>query len=51
MDKEVQRKHIKMFVNDFTIEIGEQGERAVQELLFHTCKIYPKIHSTGNLFI
>ncbi|MGE0091278.1 MAG: 1,4-dihydroxy-6-naphthoate synthase [Bacteroidia bacterium] len=51
MDKEVQRKHIKMFVNDFTIEIGEQGESAVKELLCRTCKIYPKIHSTGNLFI
>jgi 1,4-dihydroxy-6-naphthoate synthase len=30
---DVTRKHIKLYVNDFTIDIGPEGERAVRELL------------------
>lgn len=29
---EVQRQHIKLFVNDFTLDIGEKGEEAVRVL-------------------
>lgn len=32
MDDEVTRQHIALYVNDFSVDLGEQGERAVEEL-------------------
>ena len=32
MDEEVQRQHIDLYVNRFTIEVGDEGERAIHEL-------------------
>jgi 1,4-dihydroxy-6-naphthoate synthase len=51
MDPTVQEKHIQMFVNDYTTEIGETGEKAVNALFEHTLKIYPELKKSGNLFI
>lgn len=33
MDQQVMRSHIDLYVNDFTEDIGEQGERAVTKFL------------------
>jgi 1,4-dihydroxy-6-naphthoate synthase len=32
MDEEVQRQHIDLYVNDFTVDVGDEGERAIHEL-------------------
>ncbi len=31
-DPEVVRRHIDMFVNDFSFDLGEEGERAIRSL-------------------
>jgi 1,4-dihydroxy-6-naphthoate synthase len=33
MDESVRRSHIALYVNDFSVELGPEGERAVHELL------------------
>jgi 1,4-dihydroxy-6-naphthoate synthase len=33
MDKEVLRKHIALYVNDFSVDLGEEGKRAVSVFL------------------
>jgi len=33
MDDDVIRKHIELYVNDFSLDIGDEGERAVREFL------------------
>lgn len=33
MDPEVCRQHIDLYVNDFSVELGEQGRAAIEELL------------------
>ena len=33
MDPEVMRRHIDLYVNSFSVELGEEGEQAVRELL------------------
>lgn len=43
MDEEVMKKHIGLYVNDFTVDLGEEGKKAVQKL-FETAKDFiPKI--------
>ena len=32
MSEEVTRQHIELYVNDFTLELGEEGERAIRTL-------------------
>jgi 1,4-dihydroxy-6-naphthoate synthase len=33
MDPEVQRRHIELYVNGFTADLGEEGRAAVRTLL------------------
>lgn len=33
MEPEVMRQHIDLYVNDFSVDVGEEGERAIDELL------------------
>jgi 1,4-dihydroxy-6-naphthoate synthase len=33
MDETVMRKHIQLYVNEFTIELGEPGKKAIKKLL------------------
>ena len=33
MDPAVMRQHIDLYVNDFSVDIGEEGERAIEEVL------------------
>jgi 1,4-dihydroxy-6-naphthoate synthase len=32
MDEAVQRQHIDLYVNRFTADVGDEGERAIHEL-------------------
>jgi 1,4-dihydroxy-6-naphthoate synthase len=41
MDEEVMKKHIGLYVNDFTVELGEEGKKAVQKLFEAAKEIIP----------
>ena len=50
--KDVQSKHIKLFVNDFTLDIGNLGERSVNFMYEAFCKMTNKnFDKTINLCI
>jgi 1,4-dihydroxy-6-naphthoate synthase len=42
MDEEVMWKHIRLYVNDFTISLGEKGNAAVNHFLSHASTIKSK---------
>ena len=33
MDEDVMRQHIDLYVNDYSLDVGEEGSRAVHKLL------------------
>ncbi len=51
MSEEVMRKHIDLYVNDYSIDLGEGGRKAVIKLL----EVFAKLHDTAinydNLFV
>lgn len=51
MNEEVMRKHIDLYVNDFSLQLGETGKSAVYKLL----EVYANINNidldTSNVFI
>ena len=51
MDDEVIRHHIDLYVNDYTLDLGEEGELAVETLLelAHKRELLPPI--TASLFL
>lgn len=51
MDAEIQKKHIELFVNDYSIDIGTEGEKAVNTLYKRVLEINPEICKRDNLFI
>ena len=48
---EIRKKHIDMFVNEYTRELGDEGEQAVGELYKYAAEHYPEIMKRENLFI
>lgn len=42
MSEEVMRKHINLYVNDFSLALGEKGKAAIDKLL----KVYANIHNS-----
>ncbi len=46
MDKEVMNNHIRLFVNDFSLHLGDQGKKALSELyrIASAKRIIPAIH-------
>ncbi len=51
LDEEVIESHIGLYVNEFSEDIGEEGERAVRELLARQRAIEPELANwTGDLF-
>ncbi|MBT8196435.1 MAG: 1,4-dihydroxy-6-naphthoate synthase [Bacteroidia bacterium] len=52
MDEDVQRQHIELYVNDFSIDLGERGKEAVLTLLNYGAElgILPALHQK-ELFI
>ena len=51
MDSDIQKKHIGLFVNKYTLEIGEEGERAVNELFKMVSKVNTQIIYRDKIFI
>lgn len=51
MEPEVQRKHIEMFVNNYTVDISQSGETAVERLHEVWSQIFPVKENKMNLFI
>lgn len=51
MELEIQRKHIGMFVNDYTVDISRTGECAVERLHEVWSQIFPVKENKMNLFI
>ncbi len=44
MEEEVMKKHIELYVNDYTIDLGEGGKQAVEKLF----EVYTLSHGTGG---
>jgi len=51
LDMDIQKKHIELFVNDYSTDIGEVGENAVYLLYNKILEIEPQIIKRDNLFI
>ena len=51
MDMEVQRKHIALFVNNYTVEIGDTGINAVTALYNKALELNPGTVRREDLFI
>lgn len=51
LETDVQKKHIELFVNNYSTDIGEMGENAVYLLYNKVLEIEPKIIKRDNLFI
>jgi len=52
MEEQVMRQHINLYVNNYSVELGDEGKQAVQTLL----NVYSSIHRketahTGKLFL
>ena len=47
MDEEVIKKHIALYVNDFTLDLGEEGKKSVKTLfsLAEEKKLIPSVQS------
>jgi 1,4-dihydroxy-6-naphthoate synthase len=45
MDVEVMKKHIELYVNEFTISLGLKGKEAVRKLIDFACsrKVIPEV--------
>lgn len=51
MSEEVMRKHIDLYVNDYSIELGETGKKAVQKLISVYNEMNQADTSLENIFI
>jgi 1,4-dihydroxy-6-naphthoate synthase len=50
-DRDIQRKHIELFVNQHTLELGEEGKNAVYSLYLRAMHDREKLMDRDNLFI
>ncbi len=51
LDADIQKKHIDLFVNNYSLDIGETGIKAVYTLYDKVLEIEPQIIKRDNLFI
>ncbi|MFA5849659.1 MAG: 1,4-dihydroxy-6-naphthoate synthase [Bacteroidales bacterium] len=51
LDPDIQKRHIELFVNEYSTDIGESGIDAVYSLYDKALEIEPKIIKRDNLFI
>jgi 1,4-dihydroxy-6-naphthoate synthase len=50
MDEEVMRKHIELYVNNYSLDLGDEGRKAI-EILFSVYKrLRPVTHAEADLF-
>ncbi|MGC3999442.1 MAG: 1,4-dihydroxy-6-naphthoate synthase [Anaeromyxobacter sp.] len=46
LDEQVMRQHIALYVNDFSLDLGEAGRRAVETLLEVHARLHPELGGT-----
>jgi 1,4-dihydroxy-6-naphthoate synthase len=51
MSEEVMRRHIDLYVNQYSLDLGAEGKRAVQKLLDVFCSVKPGATISGRVFI
>lgn len=52
LEEEVMRKHIELYVNNFSIDLGEEGKKAIEKLFEAYCRLKGQnSNSSGDLFI
>jgi 1,4-dihydroxy-6-naphthoate synthase len=51
MSEDVMRKHIDLYVNNFSINLGKEGKEAVHTLLGVYAKIHNSSHSKDEIFV
>lgn len=51
MEESVMRKHIELYVNDFSVNLGAKGRKAVQTLFDEAIQLKTIPHNKNNLFI
>jgi 1,4-dihydroxy-6-naphthoate synthase len=51
MSDAVMRKHIDLYVNDFSIDLGEEGRKAVKKLFEVFKRTYPSISFPEQVFV
>jgi len=50
-DKEIQKKHIELYVNKFSLDLGEEGKNAVYSLYLKANKEKEKLMDRDTLFV
>ena len=48
MEEDVMRKHIDLYVNDYSIDLGDKGKNAIREFMDVYQKINPSYKKTNN---
>jgi 1,4-dihydroxy-6-naphthoate synthase len=51
MEANILQKHIKLFVNQYSVDISKEGEKAVDTLYRSASEIFPLSHNKESLFI
>lgn len=51
MSEEVMRKHIDLYVNDYSLDLKDEGQKAIQMLLDVYCKMNNVVISRENIFV
>ncbi len=51
MSEEVMRKHIELYVNDYSLDLGDIGKKAVTKMINVYNEINHSNFSTGNIFV
>ncbi|HQY10656.1 MAG: 1,4-dihydroxy-6-naphthoate synthase [Ferruginibacter sp.] len=51
MSEEVMRKHIDLYVNKYSLNLGTEGKKAVNKLLEVSARINKGVPVTGNVFL
>jgi 1,4-dihydroxy-6-naphthoate synthase len=50
MSEDVMRKHIDLYVNNFSIDLGTEGKQAVSKFLEVYSEIHQSTFSTAGIF-
>ena len=51
MSEDVMRKHIDLYVNDYSLELGDSGEKAVLKLMDVYAGINHVLINKSNIFV
>jgi 1,4-dihydroxy-6-naphthoate synthase len=51
MDESVMRQHIDLYVNDYSLDLGRDGKKAVQQFLKVYCRMEKKSLDDSAVFL